>query len=142
MAKTDKAKSALPYARRLLEDEYVQEQLLSAAAALRTAYGRARKQRAGAAEDKKLYGHVREAATSVRRAMSALQRPTPAPKKRRLRKAAILAFSVGGSVWLTAKLGKRQAAPAQADEPAAPVTRVPDGDEASARPEQAATPAS
>jgi ferric-dicitrate binding protein FerR (iron transport regulator) len=110
MAKTDKAKSALPYARRLLEDEYVQEQLRSAAVALRTAYGRARAERADATEDKRLYGHVREAAISLRKATTALQRPKPAPRKRRFRKAATLAFALGGSAWLTGKLQSQQGA--------------------------------
>jgi ferric-dicitrate binding protein FerR (iron transport regulator) len=131
MVKTDKAKSALPYARRLLEDEYVQEQLRSAAVALRNAYGRARRERADATEDKRLYGHVREAATSLRKATNALQRPKPAPKKRRLRKAATLAFAIGGSAWLAAKLQSRQSAASQPGQPAAQAETFPPGSQAS-----------
>jgi ferric-dicitrate binding protein FerR (iron transport regulator) len=107
MANTKKAKSALPYARQLLEDEYVQEQLRSAAAGLRTAYERTRKKRAKATEDKRLYNSLRHSATSIRNAAIALQRPKPKPK-RRFRKVAVLLFAVGGSAWLTMKLQKQQ----------------------------------
>ena len=109
MAKSKKAKSAVPYARRLLEDEYVQEQLRNAAGGLRAAYERVRKERAQATEDKRLYGHVREAATSIRNAATALRRPKPQPRrKRRLRKIAILAIAVGGTALLTSKLQNQQ----------------------------------
>lgn len=107
MAKSNPAKSALPYLRQLIEDEYVQEQLRDAAGGLRAAYDRARKERARATEDKRLYGHVRDAASSIRRAAFALQRPEPEPKHR-LRKVAILAFALGGTVLLTLKLQKQQ----------------------------------
>ena len=108
MAKTRKAKSAVPYARRLLEDEYVQEQLRNAAGGLRSAYERARRQRGQATEDKRLYRNLREAATSIRKATLALQRPKPKPKRRRIGKIAILAFAIGGTAWLTMKLQKHQ----------------------------------
>ncbi|MBV9801815.1 MAG: hypothetical protein JO130_01430 [Solirubrobacterales bacterium] len=144
MAKTDKAKSALPYARQLLEDEYVQEQLRNAAGALSGAYDRARKRRAGATEDKRLYGNLRQAATSLRKATSALQRQEPAPK-RRFRKLATLAFAVSGSVWLTVKLQRSEpVAPASSGEPVAPSHTSAEAGQASApvaSPEQAATAA-
>src|SRR5690348_9428678 len=108
MAKSNKAASALPYARRLIEDEYVQEQLRNAAGGLRAAYERARKERAQATDDKRLYGHLREAATSIRKAGVALQGPKAKPK-RRVRKVAILAFAMGGTALLTLKLQKQQA---------------------------------
>ena len=107
MAKSKTAKSALPYVRRLIEDEYVQEQLRDAAGGLRAAFDRARRERARATEDKRLYGHVREAATAIRKAAVALQGPKAKPK-RRLRKVAILAFALGGTVLLTLKLQKQQ----------------------------------
>jgi hypothetical protein len=78
MAKTKNAKSALPHVQRLLEDEYVQEQIRNAATGLRNAYGRAARKRAQATEDKKLYGSLRHAATSIRNATIALQRPRAA----------------------------------------------------------------
>jgi hypothetical protein len=64
----EKTKSALPYVQRLFEDEYVQEQLRDAAGGLRSAYERVRSRGGTAAEDKRLYASVREAATSMRRA--------------------------------------------------------------------------
>jgi hypothetical protein len=133
MAKSKKAKSALPYARRLLEDEYVQEQLRNAAGGLRAAYDRVRKQRAQATEDKRLYGHVRDAATSIRKAATALQRPQPAPKpKRRPRKVAILAFAIAGTVWLTMQLRKQKSGASQPSGARTQMPPAPAGDEASA----------
>ncbi len=144
MAKTDKAKSALPYARRLLEDEYVQEQLRNAAGALRSAYGRARREKANATEDKRLYGNLRQAATSLRRATSALQRPQPQPKpKRWLRKAVTLACTLGGCVWLTMKLQRQHGTEFQRGQTATPAETFPGRSEAPeqmAPTEQTATP--
>jgi ferric-dicitrate binding protein FerR (iron transport regulator) len=115
MAKTNKAKAAVPYARRLLEDEYVQEQLREAVSGLRAAYERARSERAQATEDKRLYGHLRQAATATRKATLALRRPQPKPK-RRVRKIAVLAFAVGGCALLTIKLQKQRPAVGQPSE--------------------------
>jgi ferric-dicitrate binding protein FerR (iron transport regulator) len=109
MASTSRAKSALPYLTQLLEDEYVQAELRNAAQGLRTVYERTRKERAKATEDKRVYGNLRRAATSIRNAATALQRPKPQPKKHRLRKVATLAFAVGGCVLLTIKLQKQYA---------------------------------
>jgi hypothetical protein len=122
MAMSKNAKSALPYARQLIEDEYVQEQLRNAASGLRAAYERARKERARATEDKKLYGHLRETATSIRKAAVALQRPKAKPK-RRLRKVTILALAVGGTAMLTLKLQKQQS---DTGTPPPPVTPSPE----------------
>jgi ferric-dicitrate binding protein FerR (iron transport regulator) len=108
MAKTRKTESALPYLQRLLEDEFVQEQLRNAALGVRGAYGRARRKRSQAADDKLLYRNVRKAATSVRNAASALRRPEPPPPKRRLRKVVGVALAIGGCVWLTVRLQKLQ----------------------------------
>lgn len=141
MAKANKPKSALPYARRLLEDEYVQEQLRSAAIGLRAAYDRARKQRADATEDKRLYRNLRQAATSIRNATIAVQRPKPEPK-RRTGKLAILALAIGGTAWLAMKLQQQEttapssAAPVRpSDGGAAPPDPVPE-----AEPNSPATP--
>jgi hypothetical protein len=108
MAKATKAKSAVPYARRLLEDEYVQEQLRHAAAGLRVAYERARRQRGQATEDKRFYRNLQQAATSIRKAILALQRPKPEPRRGRTGKIMVLAFAIGGTAWLTVKLQKHQ----------------------------------
>jgi hypothetical protein len=98
--KTDRLKSnAAPVLRRLVEDEYVHEQIREAAARLHEAYRRAdRKNGAKAAEDKKLYAHVRAAAGSLRRVAMALQRKPPPKPKRRGRKLVALGVLAGGAV--------------------------------------------
>jgi hypothetical protein len=82
MAKTHKAKQALPYLRGLAEDEYVQHQIRSALDGLASASRRIARKRGKAAEDKKLYDNLRRAATSVRNASLALQRRKPEPQHR------------------------------------------------------------
>lgn len=106
MAKTGRAKAALPYLQRVLEDEFAQEQLRNAVGGMRAAYVRARTQRSQAAGDKALYSNLRQAATSIRNAAVALQRPEP--PKRRMRKAAGFGLGLGGCVLLTMKLQKLQ----------------------------------
>ncbi len=115
MANTSRAKSALPYLRQLLEDDYVQAELRSAAEGLRVIYERTRKERAKATEDKRVYANLQRAATSIRNAAGALKHPEPPPKKRRARKIAILAIAGGGCALFTMKLQKQYAATGQAD---------------------------
>jgi ferric-dicitrate binding protein FerR (iron transport regulator) len=117
MANTSRARSALPYLRQLLEDDYVQAELRSAAEGLRVIYERTRKERAKATEDKRVYANLRRAATSIRNAAGALQRPEPPPKKRRVRKIATLAIAGGACALLTLKLQKEYAATTAAPEP-------------------------
>ncbi len=82
------AKVRGPYAQRLFEDEYVQGQLRDAASGIRSAYDRISKKPERAAEDKKVYSNVRQAATSIRKALLALRRPEPEPEpKHRFRTA-------------------------------------------------------
>ena len=98
----DLPRSAAPYVRRLLEDEHVHDQLSDAATRLRKAYRRAERKKKGAkaAEDKKLYAHVRGAAGSLRGAALALQRKPPPKPKRRGRKVVLVAALAGGVVLL------------------------------------------
>lgn len=94
-------KSATYYVQRLFEDEYVQTQLRDAASGIRSAYGRLRKRPAEAAEDKKLYGNVRQAAISIRKALVALRRPEPEPEpKHRVRTALVAIAVVAASVLI------------------------------------------
>jgi hypothetical protein len=96
--KTKQAKSAIPYVQRLAEDDYIQGQLRNAAGRLRDASARARRKRGRAVEDKKLYANLSEAATSIRKAASRLQRK-PKPQ-RRGRKVAAAAVVVSGAALL------------------------------------------
>jgi ferric-dicitrate binding protein FerR (iron transport regulator) len=107
MAKTTRSKSALTYVQQVLEDEFVQEQLREAAGGIRAAYLRARSRRGQATEDKRLYGSLRHAATSIRNAGIALQRRKPEPKRRK-RKALTVALAIGGCVAMTIRLQKLQ----------------------------------
>jgi hypothetical protein len=127
MAKTaELKKNASPYLRRLVEDERVHDHLADAAAGLRKAYSRGkRKKGAKAAEDKKLYGHVRAAMASLRRAGMALQRKPPPKPKRRGRKL-LLAAALGGGAWWVAKRGSdRSEDRTYADRPREPVEPAP-----------------
>lgn len=96
--KSRSARSAMPYAQRLIADQYVQDQLRNAFVKLRDVYGRAARQQGRAAEDKQLYGSLREAATSIRRAVGAIQEP-PKPKHRG-RRVLVLALLAGGAALL------------------------------------------
>jgi hypothetical protein len=124
MANTKTATSALPYLQRLLEDDYVQEQLLDAAAGLRTAYGRAAYKRAQAAEDKKLYSSLRRAATSIRNAAIALRQAPEPPPKHRGRNILIIAFAVGATIAMT-KWAQQRPEAAWSETPAAPASPPP-----------------
>src|SRR5205085_942739 len=138
MANKRQPKAAVPYVRRMLEDDYLQEQLRDAASALYAAYARARNQRASAAEDKRLYRSLRQAATAVRNAATALRPPQPEPK-RPFRKLAVVALAAGATIWLTMKLQENQsqgsdlgAQDSDAAETSATVRGVPDQDPAAA----------
>src|SRR5579884_1691495 len=71
MAKKKGDKQRKLYLRRLAGNEYVQNQLGNAAEALSKAYRRVARGGSEAVEDKQLYSHLREAATSVRNAARA-----------------------------------------------------------------------
>jgi hypothetical protein len=96
MAKTERAKQALPYLRGLADDEYVQEQIRNALDGLGSVSRRIARKRGRAAEDKKLYDNLRQAATSVRNASHALQRRKAEPKRRGRK--VIAAVAVGGGI--------------------------------------------
>jgi hypothetical protein len=136
MASKKESKSAMTYVQRLFEDEYVQTQLRDAASGIRSAYGRIRKQPAEAAEDKKLYGSVRQAAISIRKALVALRRPEPEPEpKHRLRTAMVAIAVVATSVLIISRRG-----PQPTGESSAAAAEAPPSDgasELSAQPETA-----
>jgi ferric-dicitrate binding protein FerR (iron transport regulator) len=85
------------YAQRLIENEYVQENLLQAADSLRSAYRRATKRRVEPTRDEKLRRQLRDAALSLREATSALQSDRRRPKRRRGRRVLILLLVGAGA---------------------------------------------
>ena len=107
--KKKKVKKAAPYVRRTLQDERVHRHLSDAAEALRKAYRRAARQPgAKAVEDKKLYGHVRAAATSIPAALGIVREPEPEPPKRRKRKAMTVLILVGTVGFAAKKVAARR----------------------------------
>jgi hypothetical protein len=95
-SKTDRAAT---YAQRLIENDYVQENLLQAADSLRAAYRRATKRRIEPTRDEKLRRQLRQAALSLREATSALQSDRRRPKRRRGRRVlVVLAVGAGAKV--------------------------------------------
>jgi hypothetical protein len=114
-AKTERAKATL---RRLTEDEEVQAHLRTAALRSREAWSRAtRRPGSKAVEDKKLYDKLREAATSLNKAVGSL-RQEPEPPKHRGRKVVIVAASAGGAAYALNK--RRSNGSAESEQPAKP----------------------
>ena len=107
MTPNRQAKKAIPYIRRLLEDEYVQEQLRDAVIASRATYLRVRRQPAQATDDRRVYRGLRQASTAYRNALAALRPPEPEPK-RRVRKVLVVATAAAFTAWLTMKLQRVQ----------------------------------
>jgi hypothetical protein len=141
MASKKPSKPAIHYVQRLFEDEYVQGQLRDAAGGIRSAYDRISKKPARAAEDKRLYGHVRQAAISIRRALLALRRPEPEPEpKHRFRTAVVAVAVVGASILI---ISKRESTSHPADASKGDAADAFGGDRASeltAEPETASSP--
>ncbi len=107
-SKKKQSKTAIQYAQRLFEDEYVQDQLRDAAGGIRSAYDRISKKPERAAEDKQVYSSVRRAATSIRKALLALRRPEPEPEPtHRFRTALVAVAVVGGSVLIISRRGSK-----------------------------------
>jgi ferric-dicitrate binding protein FerR (iron transport regulator) len=91
------------YAQRLLDNEYVQENLAQAVESLRAAYRRASKRRVEPTRDEKLRRQVREAALSLTEAASALKAGRQKPRRRRGRKMIVmLAIGAGAAAALLA----------------------------------------
>jgi len=103
VAASDYPDKAGVYAQRLIDNEYVQENLVQAAESLRAAYRRASKRRVEPARDEKLRRQVRQAALSLREAASALQSGRSKPKKRRGRRVlVVLAVGAGAAAAILA----------------------------------------
>jgi hypothetical protein len=103
VAASDYPEKAGVYAQRLIDNEYVQENLVQAAESLRAAYRRASKRRVEPARDEKLRRQVRQAALSLREAASALQSGRSKPKKRRGRRVlVVLVLGAGAAAAILA----------------------------------------
>ena len=99
-SKTDQVKIA---AQRLIEDDEIQKQLRIAGDRIRQAWGRASGRPASkAAQDKKLYEKVREAAVSLIAAGRRLFKK-PEPPKRTGRKLVTAAAIAGGAAYVVQK---------------------------------------
>jgi hypothetical protein len=92
-----RADRAGTYAQRLIDNEYVQQNLARAAENLRAAYKRASKRRVEPTRDEKLRRQVREAVLSLREAASALQSDRRKPKRKRGRRALVLLVAGGAA---------------------------------------------
>jgi hypothetical protein len=102
MASDTETKAGI-YAQRLLDNEYVQDNLAQAVESLRAAYRRASKRRVEPTRDQKLRRQVRQAALSLTEAASALKAGRQKPKRRRGRRLiVVLALGVGGAAALLA----------------------------------------
>jgi len=100
---SDKVANAGTYAQRLIENEYVQENLAQAAESLRAAYRRASKRRVEPTRDEKLRRQIQQAARSLAEGAQALRTGRTKPKPRRGRRV-ILVIGLG-VLGLAAVLG-------------------------------------
>ena len=102
MAATESASRLGPYVERLLQNAYVQDNLLDAVENLREAYERAQKRRVEPARDEKIRRQLRQSALSLQKAGEALKSGRQKPKKRRGKRMLILASL--GAVGVAAAL--------------------------------------
>jgi hypothetical protein len=90
MAATESASRLGPYVERLLQNAYVQDNLLDAVENLRGAYERAQKRRVEPARDEKIRRQLRQSALSLQKAGEALKSGRQKPKKRRAKQTLVL----------------------------------------------------
>jgi hypothetical protein len=93
---SDTAAKASVYGQRLLDNEYVQENLAQGFESLRAAYRRASKRRVEPTRDEKLRRQLRQAALSIAEGASALREGRTKPKRRRGRKLIVVLLVLGG----------------------------------------------
>jgi hypothetical protein len=117
MARTD----TMTVIARLLDDDYVHEQMAAAGAGARDAYRRVRRlPPQKAIQDKTVYDHIRQAATGVSEAARRLGKPRPEPPPRRLGLLALVLLGTGAVVvWASKNYKQAQEAPAPTAPPAA-----------------------
>ena len=105
-SKNKRVREASPYIRRALTDEYAQDQLRNALNKLRDVYGRVSRKQAAAAEDRRLYRSLKEAAVSIRRAAGRIEEPPP--PKHTLRKVLIVPVAVGAALLMVKRRRNRE----------------------------------
>lgn len=101
MSAADQLSRVTPYVQRLLQDQYIQDQIGEAITGLRRSTRRAKGRRASdALKDRRLRTQLRNAAGSLTAAARALRQPEP-PKRHRLTGGLLLAgaAAVGGAAW-------------------------------------------
>ena len=91
MTATESAARLGPYVERLLQNAYVQDNLLDAVENLREAYERAQKRRVEPARDEKIRRQLRQSALSLQKAGEALKSGRQKPKKPRAKRMLMLA---------------------------------------------------
>jgi hypothetical protein len=90
MTASESASRLGPYVERLLQNAYVQDNLLDAVENLRGAYERAQKRRVEPARDEKIRRQLRQSALSLQKAGEALKSGRQKPKKRRGKQTLVL----------------------------------------------------
>ena len=122
MAKSKKqqVKAARPYVDRLIHDSGVHRQLSDAGGHLQQVYYSVSRRKAKAAEDKKVYAHIREGVVALRKAGERMAEPP----RRRGGKVLVLAVVAGAAAALFANKDKVAGAIGgrEAPEPDAPTT--------------------
>jgi hypothetical protein len=123
MAVGDVAARVGPFAERLLENQYAQENLRAGVESLQAAYRRASKRGVRPAEDKKVHEQVRRGTASIAEAMRAVKSGRQKPKKRRARAIVLVVgvAAVGGAVALAGSEELRRKLVGPDDVAAAPV---------------------
>ena len=102
MTATESASRLGPYVERLLQNAYVQDNLLDAVENLREAYERAQKRRVEPARDEKIRRQLRQSVLSLQKAGEALKSGRQKPKKRGAKRT--LVFASLGAVGVAAAL--------------------------------------
>jgi hypothetical protein len=103
MAVTKRVKAAAPVVDRLLKDRQLHDQLLDAGDHLQQVYRRVSRRKAKAAEDKKVYAHVRKGVVALRKAGTTATQP----RRRPWGKLLALAVVAGGAAVVFANQGAR-----------------------------------
>jgi len=109
---------------RLIDDDYLHEQVATGASRLRRAYVRSRRlPKRQAIQDERLYDHVRVAAGALTEATRrAIGKPEPKPEPKRRGRRLLLLAAAGGTAVAVAKRRGGDSDRVEAAPPATPVT--------------------